>query len=403
MTTPRYLTTHHRDAGTRFLVFPQLRTLEGFEQPVTIWLPSPPGSIGSGPRDDAIYVVDALDKAPYVQDGVQVANPPYRGATSGRRAVPDDAGHFDHIKPVRATAREFSCAAIYAAIRCTLMVWEHYLGSPVHWYFADDFPTLEVVPRVKSGTAWSRPGYIECGTAERQPLCDNFEIVAHEVGHIIVRGIIGHPRHPAALEYRAREESFADVAAMVTLLHFETFVAHLLNRTRGNLFSRNVLSNLGEIGQKTIVRHAFSGSALSLLAWDADGDAFKYTLAGPLTTAAFDVLVEIYERGLVARRAVPRDVALRSIDYLGRKLADVQREYAKHYRDKADRFEDALLEARDTFAVLMARTWQRTSWYDLYPQVGRAMIAAADEVGGRTLSDIVRDALVFRDIVPAAG
>ena len=63
----------------------------------------------------------------------------------------------------------------------------------------------------------------------------------------------------------------------------------------------------------------------------------------------------------------------------------------------------ALLEARDTFALLMARTWQRTSWYDLYPQVGRAMISAADEVGGRTLSDIVRDALVFRDIVPAAG
>jgi hypothetical protein len=401
--TPRYLTTHHQRTGIRFRVFPQLRDLPDFEVPVTVWLDGSRGPIRPGPEDDAMYVVDAVGKQPYFSEGVQRGVPPYQRAVSGVHATPDREGHFDHIQPVTSTAREFSCAAVYAAIRCTLMVWEHYLGRKVRWYFDKQFPRLEVIPRIQSGTAYSRPGYIECGHYERRPLCDNFEIVSHEVGHIILRAVMGHPGHPQAVEPRAREEAFADLAAMVTLLHFEPMVSHLLRRTRGNLFSINALSKVGELSRKLTVRRAFSDSKLSTLKWDADQDKFKYALAAPLTAAVFDILVDIYERALVRRRAIPADVASASVGFVGEKLPAIQAQFAVHYRAKAARFEDALLEGRDAVATLLARTWERSSPYDLFPHVARTMIQVAAELGGRSLAQIVRDAFAFRHIMPAAG
>ncbi|HET7342769.1 MAG TPA: hypothetical protein VFL90_15000, partial [Methylomirabilota bacterium] len=73
--------------------------------------------------------MDALDKAPYF-DGVKEsgAHPPYTGR-HGPAARPR-RGHFDHLRPRGRTARQFSAANLYATIRLTLTVWEHYLGRP---------------------------------------------------------------------------------------------------------------------------------------------------------------------------------------------------------------------------------------------------------------------------------
>jgi hypothetical protein len=98
---------------------------------------------------------------------------------------------------------------------------------------------------------------------------------------------------------------------------------------------------------------------------------------------------------------VPAALAAASFDYLGKQLPEIQAQYARHYGDKADRFEDALLEARDAFATLLARTWERLSPYDLYAQVARTMIDVGEELGGRRLASTVREAFVFRDILPA--
>jgi hypothetical protein len=403
---PRYLTTHYRNRGTRFLVFPQLRSLSAFRTPVTVHLAARPGTISTGPRDGAMYVVDALSKKPYFSGGVQRANPPYRGRRAQRRARPDRDGHFDHIKPVPATAREFSATSIYAIIRVTFMVWEHYLGRPVRWYFRRRFPRLEIIPRIDSGTAYSRPGYIECGFTRRVrgrgvgPLCENFDIVSHEAGHMILRDVIGHPDHPQPVEWRAREEAFADVVSMVTLLHFEKVVRHLLRQTSGNLFSQNVLSDLGETSRRQTVRRAFSDAAVSTLEWTEDQDELKYRLAAPLTAAVFDILVDMYEDELVARRAVSRDLAVASFNALGRRQRDIQTRFDRAYALHAPRFEDALLAARDDLGTLLARTWQRTAPHDLYPAVAATMIAAGRELGGERLARTVGEGLFFRDIEP---
>ena len=398
--TPRYITTHYASRGTRFLVFPQPRSLPGFRAPQTVHLPARPGVIAAGPRDARMYVVDAVGKRPYFRDGVQHAEPPYRGPRSRRRVRPR-RGHFDHIRPVRATAREFSAAMLYAVVNVTLAVWDTYLGVPVRWYFRRRFPRLEIIPRIVSGTAYSRPGYLECGVLRGQRLCENFDVVSHETGHIILRSIIGHPARPQPVEWRAREEAFADVVSMVALLHFPGVVAALLRQTRGNLFSRNLLSNLGELGRTQTIRRAFNRSTLDTVVWTADPDALKYALAAPLTAAAFDIFVDIYEDALVTHRAIPRALARVSTGSRGRRQRDLQRLFNAAYAAGGPRFEAALLEARDRFGLLMAGAWRRLSYDALYPAVARALVDAGQRTGGTRLARTVREALRSRGIVPA--
>lgn len=52
--------------GTRFRVFPQYPGEPGFEEPAVIVLKPKPGTIGSGPDDGRLRVIDAVAKTrPY--------------------------------------------------------------------------------------------------------------------------------------------------------------------------------------------------------------------------------------------------------------------------------------------------------------------------------------------------
>jgi len=401
---PRYITTHYEGRGTRFLVFPQNRDIAAFHMPQTVHLSARPGVIGAGPRDARMYVVDAMGKRPYYWKGVQRAEPPYRCRRSGRVARPR-GGHFDHIRPRPATAHEFSAAMLYAVVNVTLEVWETYLRQPIRWYFARRFRRLELIPRIVSGTAYSRPGYLECGSrrvrGQTQWLCENFDVPSHETGHMILRWVIGHPPQPQPVEWRAREEAFADVVAMVTLLHFPRVIEVLLRQTRGNLFSDNLLSNLGDLGRGRTMRHAFNTTTMADVVWQPDQDAFKYDLAAPLTAAAFDILVDMYEDALIAHRAIPSALARFSTDPRRRRQHNLQRLFDAAYAERGPRFEPALLEARDRFARLMARLWRKLSYDALYPAVAQTLVDAAGRMDGPRLARQVRTALVGRGIVPA--
>jgi hypothetical protein len=370
-----------------------------------VYLKARPGTIGVGPSDRDIHVVNAVNKRPYF-DGLRESGrlPPYRG----RRARPawSRGGHFDHLEPTGPTAPQFSCANVYATIRLTLAVWEHYLGTPVRWYFRRRFPRLEVIPRARAYTDFSRPGYIECGfegsrtSGRSHPLCENFDVVSHETGHLIIRSVIGHPDHPGGLEQRAREEAFADLVAIVTLLHVQPAVARLLSRTRGNLFSRNVLSRIGEISRTTVARRANNDRAMDTLEWDADPRVFRYELAAPLAASGYGALVDLYERALVARRAIPHALAEASFDADGKALPEVQREFALRYRGRAAVFEDALLEARDTFARVLAQAWRRMTPYDSYPETLAAVLQTARTLYGAGAARVIREAFEWRGIRP---
>jgi len=405
---PRYLSEHYQQTGTCFRIFAQPRFVRFFRTPVPIYLPLRPGTIAAGPSDGDIVTVDALDKRPYFDgDPATERFPPYRGPRAG--AARPRRGHFAHLQPSGPPPRQFSAAQAYATVRFTLTVWEHYLGRPVRWYFRRRFPRLEVIPRTRSGTAYSRPGYIECGyergrTDERRyPLCENFDVVAHETGHLIQRSVIGHPDHAAGLEQQAREEAFADLVSIVTLLHVRPAVARLLDRTRGNLFSANLLSRIGEMSQTTVARRANNDKTLKTLRWNADPRAFRYELSLPFTGGGYDALVDLYETILVRRRAIPRALARMSVDGGGKPLPEIQRAFELTYRANRGVFEDALLQARDVFAGVLAQAWRRLSPYDGLPEALAALLAVAGERHGPGTRRIFRESFAWRGIEPGTS
>jgi hypothetical protein len=387
----RTLDTRFAERGTRFLVFPQPKNLRGFGTPATVYVNARPGSIAPGPEDDAIYTVDAELKPAYRESS---GTPPYIGSRYPA-AVPDGEGHFDHIRP---PARAFSSTTAYASVRCVLEIWEGYLGRQVTWHFANGKRRLELIPRSETANAWSGDGYVELGFVKgnwARPFCENFDVVAHEVGHLLSWAVIGKPRR-RSMAYRANDEASADLVAIVTSLHFDKVVSHLLTRTAGNLLSVNVLSRIGELSRTTQARKAFNSVRMSTVGPGAD----KYRRSLPFTGGAFEVLVGIYEQELVDHRAISEDVRQRSLAARRRDLAAVQLAFRRSFRARRQKFETALFDARDYFGRLLTSAWEKTSMHARsHATVAVHMMAADRELSGGRYAGLIRRCFEQRDIL----
>src|SRR5439155_18414372 len=83
--TPQTGSFRFNPRGTRFRIYPQSRSVKGFETPIVVHVDSRPGTIGPGPADSTMYVVDAAGippnrwKVPYADDatGEPRWRPPY--------------------------------------------------------------------------------------------------------------------------------------------------------------------------------------------------------------------------------------------------------------------------------------------------------------------------------------
>src|SRR3989454_297365 len=340
--------------GTRFRIYPQSRSVKGFETPIVVHVDSRPGTIGPGPADSTMYVVDA--------DGM----PPNRW----KAPYADDATGEPRWRPPYPR-------------------WEP-RGAPAR----------------RRRPAW---------------LCENFDVVAHETGHLILKSVIGNPTNAKkTLDYRAHEEAAADLVAVVACLHFDEVVRRLLRNTKGRLFSRNLLSRLGEEGRRSQIRTAFNAATMwspSVVRADAAYD--KHGFSKPFSGGAFDLFVEIYERHLVRRGAIPAALARRTRSAVATALAGLAREavhrrfrrlrraFAEHFVGAEETFRQALCDARDDFARLLARTWDRTSVRDFpgrgpaYAGVVTNMLAADRAVTGGRYGEIIRKAFRQRGIVPS--
>jgi len=150
-----------RQFGTRVRLFGQSHYIEGFEEPEVVWLSPPAGSIGPGPADDRMYVVDPIDKeTPYEFPYL----PPYRGPAHPP-VLPDAAGHFDYLD---VNTRDFIAVHMYGGIRRTLDIWEGYFGRRIEWQFRQRFNRLELVPIINWDNAQSGFGFIETGFGPSQ-------------------------------------------------------------------------------------------------------------------------------------------------------------------------------------------------------------------------------------------
>jgi len=429
--------------GTRFLIYQQPSSVRGFDEPAVVHVDSRPGTIRPGPEDSRIRVIDAEGRTPFqwklpYTDGV-TANPrwrpPYPPRGPRRPPVRPRRGHFDHLS---IGSRDFWAANAFATVRCVLEIWEHYLGRRIVWFFANgEHQHLEIIPRTDSDNAWSGEGFLELGyrrpprrRGRAQPpdwLCESFDIIAHETGHLILKSVIGNPTSAKkTLEYRAHEEGAADLVALVACLHFDAVVDRVLDNTRGRLFSRNMLTRLGEKGRRTQIRTAFNAETLrSKSMREAEETYDQHALSKPFTGGAFDVFVEIYERYLVEHGAVPSPMARKSQSAVAAALdraspratharfERLRREFTTHFAARREAFRAALLDARDDFARLLARTWSITSFRDFpgrdwplgrtrrpFSGVVANMIAADRALGGR-YGAIIRRAFLQRGISPA--
>jgi hypothetical protein len=384
--------------GTRFRLFPQARYLPSFSQPETVFVSTPPNQMQPGPADDRMFVVDALNKKRYGAPGA--SDPQWQG---GQRdpVRPGPDGHFDHID---VNSRAFSCATMYATVRRTLDIWQDYFGHRIEWFFRADFDRLEMIPVIEWDNAQSGYGFLEFGFGRLSgggidhdtPYCQNFDVLAHELGHNILFSQVGVPDNAGDTdEYGGFQESGADLAAIVASLHFNSVVDHILENSKGNLFTVNELSRLGELPDGREIRVAFNYFKMS------DVDTEPHNLSMPLTGAIFDILVDVFQKELVQRDLITQDLADRSTHGAAPdpQLPAIQAEFNQAYSGNEAEFKSALLTARDYLGRLLATTWGALNPNHLtYHKIALGLLDADQQLTNGAHRRNIRECFAWREI-----
>lgn len=372
--------------GVRFRVFTQPPVVSGFETPETMTLSSPRGGIGIGPTDHRFRtLMPAVAKPRYAPPE---SLPPYLGPTL-LPAIPDRLGHFDNLPE---DTPEFRAAHVYAVARITLDVWEHYRNREIPWAF--HFERMELIPEIDWANAHSGYGFIELGHNSKRddgvriPYWQNFDVIAHEVGHAILFSLMPLPAgSEPTRDCLAFYESGCDLIAILAAMHSERLLWHVLEATSGDIYGLNELNRLGEISEIEQVRLACN----DLHVRDVQDDKLhRYSL--PVTGALFDILVLAYLQNLSRLRAMPRAICNELL--AGGSIADVfprlHEVFVRLYPRNRLLFFRALMDARDYLGRLLASAFERFNPARLsYLSVGNAILDANVELtGGRDQGEL---------------
>jgi hypothetical protein len=392
---------------TRFRLFPQAPFLHPDREPEIVTIASPPGTISPGPSDDRLFVMTPIGKPhPYgVAQGPlgtpYLSLPPWRGPIMPP-AFPNADGHFDQI-PVGTP--EFRQAHLYGTIRFVMEVWEGYLGGTIRWHFAQNFDRLEVLIYPPLDNARVGYGYMEAGSHQNDDgsIADyalNFDVIAHEIGHLIIYALIGVPIGAAQQEdYSGFQESAADAAALIAALHFESNLDQLLADTHGNLYAMNELNRFAELSTSDQIRVARNDKKMSdfALGWSDEHD-----LSEPLTGAIFDILVDIYQERLVEQGTIGRGLADLSDEIMDHPEFEplIQAAFTEIYRRAGPApFREALLWARDYLGRVLAETWKRLSaQYLSFDDVARMLLAVDGVLSGGRYRQEIFESFDWREI-----
>ncbi len=398
--------------GARFRLFPNYA--EGFAEPEVVELSLPVGMVRAGPSDPWMYTVIPVEKAgPYDPPRY---SPPYQGAVH-QPAMPGPDGNFDHI-PVE--TEQFLAAHLYGTARWTLDIWEHYLGRRVVWWDAEIHPQLELITMVQWANAQSGPGFLETGRQVNRfgrtaPYCLNYDVIAHETGHAILFSQIGVPRpDQVSVPFLAFHESFADLVALIGVLHFHSVCTRLLEQTDGNLYVLNLVSRIGETSDTEQIRRADNVATMDDVAeislapdgtWiDPTGrHRNQHAIAEPLTGAIFDILVEIYQDGLVRRRLIAPNWDPRgwSRDEVNTAMDRIHGESARAFARFTRGFYAALTDARHIVGQCMAHVMLTLHPETLtFGRVAARFLEAAAALGQAPILPELLDHFLWRGIDP---
>jgi hypothetical protein len=275
-----------------------------------------------------------LSKQPYDA----FSRPPYLGP-SNPATNPGPGGHFDHLD---VDSREFSCATMYATVRRVLDIWEDYFARQLDLHLSPGLSRVELIPLIVWDNAQAGLGFMEFGFGRTsqggvdltRPYCQNFDVLAHELGHAIIFAAVGFPQFGAEPDdYGGFHESCGDLVAINASLHFDTVVNHLLEQSKGNLFSINELSRVGELSASREIRVAFNYERMS----EVGTEPHERSL--PLTGAIFDILVEVFQKELVGANLISQGLADRSNHTFGGTVdPGIDAAFAQAYAGKRDQF-----------------------------------------------------------------
>jgi hypothetical protein len=353
-----------------------------------------------------MFLINPLDKrSPYgVNFGPlgtpRLDLPPFRGLV--RRPVsPDEGGHFDYIPD---GTPEFEEAHVFGTVRFVLDIWEGYFGRRIEWHFARDYRQLEILILPALDNAYAGYGFMEIG-AHRfpdgtvAPFSLNFDVMAHELGHLILYSTIGVPSPSGRRgEYYGFQESGADTVALIAALHFESLMGHLLEETHGNLYVFNELDRFAELSPHDQIRLASNDVKMSQFAagWDDE-----HALSQPLTGALFDTAIDIYQEMLVESGVIAPEVSelLRRVRDNPETAATIQPVFEGAYPERSEDFRSALIGARDYVGYALAETWNRLSADDFsYLGVGKALIEVDRAMSGGRYFRAIAESFDWREI-----
>ena len=390
--------------GTRFRLFAQSRLLPSFSVPEMVIVSQPPGSIKAGPEDGRMFVVDAVSKIPYEEPG---ALPAQQTGPTLPPLQPGPDGHFDHLDP---DSQEFKAAAMYATVRRTLDIWQDYHGGKIEWFFRASFPKMLLVPSIEWDNAHSGYGFLEFGFGRKvgpggiseidhsNPHCLNFDVLAHEIGHNILFTLVGLPRNDTNTnDFGGFHECGGDLTAIVAVLHFNSVVDNVLASSKGNLFTVNELSRIGETANGREIRRAFNNLKMSNVGNQA------HDRSQPLTGAIFDIFIDAFQMELVRRSLITQQLADRS--QFGKapvsELPAINAAFATAYAGHESEFKTALLTARDYLGQLLAKTWAALSPHFLtYIDVLNGLLDADEALTGGAHAQSIRECFAWREIRP---
>ena len=387
--------------GTRVALFAQPSFLESYREPISVTLLPPAGSVEIGPADDRMYTVMPIGKhhsyGPLETGGFSI--PPWLGPREAP-AVPDDQGHFDYLRP---GDPGFMAAHAYGGARLTLDMLERYCGR-IPWHFSSVYPRLEVLSIDGYDNASCGWGYLELGVNRQDrghsyPFALNFDIIAHEMGHLAVFSMSGmpNPSSPSG-EPRAFHEAMADLVALLAGTHLPPVVDQVLHATKGNLYINNELNRIGELSPSDQIRMASNSVALFEF---EHGWADEHDLALPLAGAFFDILVEIYQRLLIDAGLLPFEI-LDLADNMERMQAfehPVQDAHEEAFDREPEAFYRAFYVARDHLGYLLAGVWRNVNAATLtFADVAHAAIATERRLTGGRFEDTLRRSFEWRGI-----
>ena len=295
------------DTGTRFRIFPQPRFLDIFDEPEVVIRLRAAGPDPDGPADDRMFVVDASTSCRTASSSAR------RTGATNRPSKPGPDGHFAHLDP---ESREFSAATMYATVRRVLDIWEDYFGHRIEWHFESDFARLGADPAdrvgqrpVRATDSWSSASGAPRTAAidHIAPYCENFDVLAHELGHSIIFSQVGVPVEPRATTpsttaaCTSRPATSSPSSARSTSTRWST---SCWTRRRGTSSPSTGWTGWGSCPSSREIRVAFNSMRMS----DVGDEPHERSL--PLTGGIFDTMVEVFQQTLVERELITEDCAV---------------------------------------------------------------------------------------------